>query len=586
MRANAAERQMQEVLGHLREAIEGKRKVETETKGVRVELGLYSENGCLCYSTEIFRAQSIVDRVQQELHDAEDRAHRDRDRARKVIQERAVEMTMEEGRREGYRLGLERGRILALSEDQDEGWEGMGNDDWVGTERRAGRGRDMTVNATVGGGNKKRRDQSVSSASTSFPQQQQQQHRHSPPNLAQHITPPPMPTLTTPMPLDVPSTQPQPLNGPPLVGGHRPPLAMTQRPPSSMGQRATSSTGHRLTSSTGQRPPRPRSIPNLEPVLSPEEIAIWQRSFSNLGGSSVNLNGSNVNFFSDAASTTAPRHGYDTRPLKTLQHTASRSSINLDDGPGNQIHPTIMHAPGSASIMSHRSVSRLPENFIPVMGADGTFTLPPPHDVGGLIMSAESAEGGGGAESGRGNPSAAGGGPRVRNYAYKGSTRGCPGDIVSVAGGGGAAQGIQNAPSTTGRRTRASSIASRGSTHISHYDLVSLPRPVDRERERQAVSRARSRSDAGTPTPMGGGTGGRLRTGLETGSSSGGGGGGSRTGSGPEQIAQEWRIADPDVRAGTPGASSMRRKGGSNYAGSTYGGRSGSAIGVHPIEVR
>ncbi|TFK36007.1 hypothetical protein BDQ12DRAFT_263035 [Crucibulum laeve] len=593
-RANAAERQTQEVLGHLREAVEERRKVEAEARGVREELGLYKVQLDEAQK-EIFRAQSIVDRVQQELHDAEDRARRDRDRARKVIQERAVEMAMEEGRREGYRLGLERGRILALGEARDEGWEGRGNDVWEDSreerpqEGRRGREADRYDRERDGGRREQDRERPERVHSTSRPQQPQQQQRHSPPDVAQHITPPPMPTLTTPMPLDVPSTQPQPLNRPPSASGHRPPSAMAQaqQPPSSMGQRPPSSTGHHPTSSTAQRPPRPRSIPNPEPVLSPEEIAIRQRSFSNLGGSSVNLNGSNVNFFSDAASTAAPQHGYDTHPLQTLRHTASRSSINLDDGPGNEIHPTIMHAQGRApspSIMSHRSVSRLPENFIPVMGADGTFTLPPPHEVGGPIMAAESTEGGGGTESVRGDPSG-GGGPRVRDYAYEGSTRGRPGDGASLAGGGGAAQGMQNAQSTTGRRTRASSIASRGSTHISHYDLVSPPRPVDRERERQAMSRARSRSDAGTPTPMGG-TGGRLRTGSGAGSSSGGGGGGSRTGSGPEQIAQEWRIANPDVRAGTPGASSMRRKGGSSYAGSTYGGRSGSALGVHPIEVR
>ncbi|TFK36031.1 hypothetical protein BDQ12DRAFT_263284 [Crucibulum laeve] len=145
---------------------------------------------------------------------------------------------------------------------------------------------------------------------------------------------------------------------------------------------------------------------------------------------------------------------------------------------------------------------------------------------------------------------------------------------------------MQNAPSTASRRTRAPSITSRGSIHISDYDLVSPPRPMDRERERQVMSRARSKSDVGMPTPMGSGADGRLRTGSGAGSSSGRGGGGSRTGSGPEQIAQEWRIANPDVRAGMPGAPSMRRRSGSSYAGSASGRRSGSALGVHPIEVR
>ncbi|TFK36027.1 hypothetical protein BDQ12DRAFT_263226 [Crucibulum laeve] len=246
--------------------------------------------------------------------------------------------------------------------------------------RGAGRRRDMTMNATVGGGNKTGRDHS-----TSLPQQQ----RHSPAGYSTTRY------TTIHAYADNANATGRSVNAATAIeratisGGHRPPLAMARRPPSSMGLRPPPATRHHPTSSTGQRPPRPRSIPNPEPVLSPEEIAILQRSFSNLGWSSVNLNRSNANFFSNAASIAAPQHRYNTHPLQTLRHTASRLSINLDDGPGNEIHPTIVHDSERAplpSTMSHRSVARLPENFIPVMDADGTFTLPPPHEVRGPIM--------------------------------------------------------------------------------------------------------------------------------------------------------------------------------------------------------
>ncbi|TFK36026.1 hypothetical protein BDQ12DRAFT_263206 [Crucibulum laeve] len=77
--ANAAERQTQEVLGHLREAVEERRrKVKAKVRGAKEELGLYKIQLDEAQK-EILRAQSIVDRVQQELYDAEDRARRDCD---------------------------------------------------------------------------------------------------------------------------------------------------------------------------------------------------------------------------------------------------------------------------------------------------------------------------------------------------------------------------------------------------------------------------------------------------------------------------------------------------------------------------
>lgn len=67
-------------------------------------------------NSEILRAQVTVDKVERARVEAEERAVRDRDRTRRVIEERAVERALEEGRRMGFQEGLERGRMLAYDQ--------------------------------------------------------------------------------------------------------------------------------------------------------------------------------------------------------------------------------------------------------------------------------------------------------------------------------------------------------------------------------------------------------------------------------------------------------------------------------------
>lgn len=45
---------------------------------------------------------------------------KDRERARKLLEQRAVHVALDEGRRLGYKEGLERGRMMAWSEVRDE----------------------------------------------------------------------------------------------------------------------------------------------------------------------------------------------------------------------------------------------------------------------------------------------------------------------------------------------------------------------------------------------------------------------------------------------------------------------------------
>jgi hypothetical protein len=65
---------------------------------------------------EIDRAQRVVADVDRARVAAEERGIRDRDRIRKLVAERAVEIARNEGKNEGWRQGLERGRWVAWAE--------------------------------------------------------------------------------------------------------------------------------------------------------------------------------------------------------------------------------------------------------------------------------------------------------------------------------------------------------------------------------------------------------------------------------------------------------------------------------------
>ena len=60
---------------------------------------------------EIRRDQEIVDKVDRQRADAEDEAHRGREKIRKLTETRSIELAMEEGRRLGYEEGMRLGRV-------------------------------------------------------------------------------------------------------------------------------------------------------------------------------------------------------------------------------------------------------------------------------------------------------------------------------------------------------------------------------------------------------------------------------------------------------------------------------------------
>ncbi|KAF9522961.1 hypothetical protein CPB83DRAFT_70442 [Crepidotus variabilis] len=111
-RANAAEKQATEVMSLFKNTHEAKVRLEKDLTRVKEELGMYKIQLDVAQK-EIFRAQEVVDRVDRQRAEAEEAAARARERNRKLVEARAVDIAMEEGRRVGFEEGLKQGRILA-----------------------------------------------------------------------------------------------------------------------------------------------------------------------------------------------------------------------------------------------------------------------------------------------------------------------------------------------------------------------------------------------------------------------------------------------------------------------------------------
>ncbi|KAF8061848.1 hypothetical protein FPV67DRAFT_299193 [Lyophyllum atratum] len=140
-RADAAERELMKdheaVISRVRSIKEAQLRAEAELVRVTSELALYKLQLDIA-QREILRAQTIVDDVERARAEAEERGVKDREQIRKLVLQRAVEVAREEGRREGWKLGLERGRWDAWASEQiNEGDMTDGEDDGNESIRRA-----------------------------------------------------------------------------------------------------------------------------------------------------------------------------------------------------------------------------------------------------------------------------------------------------------------------------------------------------------------------------------------------------------------------------------------------------------------
>lgn len=114
-RADDAEQRVIDTLQRLRQARDQIAQTQAEAARANEETRLWKlrvEEA----QREILRAQEIVDRLEQDKLDAEAEAARARTLARKLREEKVITKAREEGHRQGFQEGLNRGREMSYYE--------------------------------------------------------------------------------------------------------------------------------------------------------------------------------------------------------------------------------------------------------------------------------------------------------------------------------------------------------------------------------------------------------------------------------------------------------------------------------------
>ncbi|KAJ6630476.1 hypothetical protein B0H10DRAFT_986587 [Mycena sp. CBHHK59/15] len=217
-RANASDLRCAEVLSHLRTIVQERDQLRRNLTKVQEELSLYKLQLDVAQN-EIFRAQKIVDGVDKARIEAEEQATKDRATARKLVSERAVWVAKEEGRNEGFKEGLRQGRQWALEAARRRAEE-YSDDEYEEVDEEQQRYENSVRQSSPSN----RRDNWSSPARSV----------HSVlPDVASYASTLPAHTITTPIPLNVPSTQPQQpgMTRPPSAQNYeRSPTARSSRP--------------------------------------------------------------------------------------------------------------------------------------------------------------------------------------------------------------------------------------------------------------------------------------------------------------------------------------------------------------------
>ncbi|KAF5323243.1 hypothetical protein D9619_013506 [Psilocybe cf. subviscida] len=227
-RADAAEREGREVLALFKTLHAAKGKIEAEFLRVKEELGLYKIQLDIAQK-EIYRAQEIVDRVDRQRANAEDEIQRLTSKLRKLQEERAVAHALEEGRRLGYEEGLRQGRVAMQQYEHrngsDDGGDNHEEDRNSGVTRFTYppddvRSMDSSLRSTGRERGRHREQPPLASASKHGPSAKRRRDplppapaptpapTGPPPDTAPFAATLPIPTITTPMPVQVPSSQP------------------------------------------------------------------------------------------------------------------------------------------------------------------------------------------------------------------------------------------------------------------------------------------------------------------------------------------------------------------------------------------
>ncbi|KAF9819490.1 hypothetical protein IEO21_02098 [Rhodonia placenta] len=120
-RADAAESRIKEAVLRWKSINDARIQAQQDVQRTTEELNLYKlqlDNAL----REIKRAQDIIDSVEAQRLDAEEAAASARSTARKLKEEKVVQIAREEGRREGLEEGLARGRNIGFEEGRAEGY--------------------------------------------------------------------------------------------------------------------------------------------------------------------------------------------------------------------------------------------------------------------------------------------------------------------------------------------------------------------------------------------------------------------------------------------------------------------------------
>ncbi|KAL0581097.1 hypothetical protein V5O48_000886 [Marasmius crinis-equi] len=275
------------------------------------------------HKLQLEHAQKEIDRANEMLHEldrqrkrADSNAAKLRTQVRTLEMEKLVRKGWDEGWDIGFKEGFEKaqreGSLLNRLSFRRRGHASRNRSDRGDDYTDGGYEDDETTNREGSTSSSPRRVRSNSTRS---------QRSISTPDVAPHVPPLPIPTLTTPVPLDIPSTQPQ-------------------------------------------QPQRPSSVPQPSRERA---RSVSSRHVEDRGRTSSNP--------SQPPQIRNPRR--NTAPSSVAPAEAQASILSSPES----IRPAPARRPSSPAA-SHRSRSSVPpEGYIPFGGDDGFISLPPPHEM-------------------------------------------------------------------------------------------------------------------------------------------------------------------------------------------------------------
>ncbi|KAH7912266.1 hypothetical protein BJ138DRAFT_1125350 [Hygrophoropsis aurantiaca] len=120
-RADEAERKLKETVLRFKDVNDARMLVQQDYGRVTEELKLYKA-ALEAAQKEIFRAQEVLNTVEDRRREAEEEALKFRNKARKLSEEKMINMAREEGRKEGIQAGLAMGKDIGYVRGRSKGY--------------------------------------------------------------------------------------------------------------------------------------------------------------------------------------------------------------------------------------------------------------------------------------------------------------------------------------------------------------------------------------------------------------------------------------------------------------------------------